>query len=98
MDAFHREHLNPYLNFHRPCAVPKILTEANGKRRRLYQRWATLFELFQEVPRCEELLRPGVTLEQLKLRSGSQTDTEAALAMQLAKRKLLGSIRAQQTA
>jgi transposase InsO family protein len=97
MDAFHRQHLNPYINFHRPCAVPKILTEANGKRRRVYQRWATPFELFQEMPQCEELLRPGVTLEQLKLLAGSQTDTEAALAMQRAKRKLWGKIRAQQT-
>jgi hypothetical protein len=98
MDAFHRTYLNPYINFHRPCAVPKILTEANGKRRRVYLRWATPFELFQEVPRCESLLRPGVTLEQLKLVAGSQTDTEAALAMQRAKRKLMGAIRAQQTA
>jgi hypothetical protein len=98
MDAFHRQHLNPYINFHRPCAVPKILTAANGKRRRVYLRWATPFELFQEVPRCQSLLRPGVTLEQLKLVAASQTDTEAALAMQRAKRKLLGAIRAQQTA
>ena len=49
MDQFHRQHLNPYINFHRPCAVPKIITEANGKRRRVYQRWATPFELFQEA-------------------------------------------------
>jgi hypothetical protein len=98
MDVFHRQHLNPYINFHRPCAVPKILTEANGKRRRVYLRWATPFELFQEVPRCESLLRPGATLVELKRLAGSQTDTEAALAMQRAKRKLLGSIRAQQTA
>jgi hypothetical protein len=98
MDVFHRQHLNPYINFHRPCAVPKILTEANGKRRRVYLRWATPFELFQEVPRCESLLRPGVTLPELKRLAGSQTDTEAALAMQRAKRKLMGSIRAQQTA
>ena len=27
MDQFHQDHLNPYLNFHRPCAVPKVLTE-----------------------------------------------------------------------
>ena len=59
MDVFHRQHLNPYINFHRPCAVPKILTEANGKRHRVYLRWATPFELFQEVPKCEGLLRPG---------------------------------------
>jgi hypothetical protein len=98
MDLFHREHLNPYINFHRPCAVPTILTEANGKRRRVYLRWATPFELFQEVPQCERLLRPGVTLAELRSLAGSQTDTEAALAMQRAKRKLFGSIRAQQTA
>jgi len=42
MDQFYREHLNPYVNFHRPCAVPKVVIAANGKRRRLYQRWATL--------------------------------------------------------
>jgi transposase InsO family protein len=33
VDRFHRDHLNPYVNFHRPCAIPKILTAANGKRR-----------------------------------------------------------------
>jgi len=98
MDLFHRQHLNPYINFHRPCAVPKILTEANGKRRRVYLRWATPFELFQEVPQCEGLLRSGVTLAELKLLAGSQTDTEAALAMQRAKRKLFSRIRTQQTA
>ena len=98
MDAFHRQQLNPYVNFHRPCAVPKIVTEPNGKRRRVYLRWATPLELFQEVPHCENLLRPGVTLAELRRMAGSQTDTEAALSMQRAKRKLLGSFRAEQTA
>jgi len=65
VDQFHRQHLNPYVNFHRPCAVPKILTEPNGKRRRIYLRWATPFELLQEAPNCESLLRPGVTLAEL---------------------------------
>jgi transposase InsO family protein len=98
MDEFHRRQLNPYINFHRPCAVPQILTQANGKRRRIYQRWATPLELFQEVPQCESLLRPGVTLAELNRLASSQTDTEAALRMQGAKRKLLGTIRAKQTA
>jgi transposase InsO family protein len=98
MDAFHRQHLNPYVNFHRPCAVPKILTEANGKRRRVYLRWATPFELFQEVPNAASLLRPGVTLPELKHFAAIQSDTEAALTMQRAKRKLLGSFRKQRPA
>jgi transposase InsO family protein len=92
VDEFHRQHLNPYVNFHRPCAVPNIITEANGKRRRIYLRWATPFELFQEVPQRETLLRRGVTLAELELFAGAQSDTEAALLMQSAKRRLMGQI------
>jgi transposase InsO family protein len=98
MDQFHREYLNPYVNFHRPSAVPTVLTHANGKRRRVYQRWATPFELFCEVPRCESFLRAGVTLADLELTVQRQSDTEAALAMQRAKRKLFSRWRGKQTA
>lgn len=89
IDQFHRQHLNPYLNFHRPCAVPKIVTEANGKRRRVYLRWATPFELLQEAPNCESFLRLGVTLAGLGDLARVQSDTEAALSMQRAKRQLM---------
>jgi len=89
VDQFHRQHLNPYINFHRPCAVPQIITEANGKPRRIYRRWATPFELLQEAPHCESFLRPGVTLAELGGFARVQSDTEAALAMQRAKRQLL---------
>ena len=92
MDAFHRRHLNPYINFHRPCAVPLIVTESNGKRTRTYPRWATPFELFTEVTQCERHLRPGVTLASLTEFAQQQSDTEAALAMQRAKRHLLTRI------
>ena len=89
IDEFHREHLNPYINFHRPCAVPQIHIEANGKRRRVYQRWATPFELLREIPSCEKFLRADVTLSAMERFAHIQTDTEAALAMQQAKRKLV---------
>ena len=91
MDQFHRQQLNPYVNFHRPCAVPKVITEANGKRRRVYLRWATPFELFRELPGCENYLRPNVMLAELDGFAQAQCDTEAALAMQRAKRQLFQS-------
>jgi hypothetical protein len=81
MNIFHRRHLNPYLNFHRPCAIPSI------------KRWATPFELLQAVTQCGEHLRPGVTLTNLEDYARQQSDTEAALAMQRAKRRLLTSFR-----
>jgi transposase InsO family protein len=93
MDEFHRDHLNPYINFHRPCAVPKVVTEANGKRRRIYLRWATPFELFRELPNREKLLKPQVTLAELDRFAQLQSDTEAALGMQEAKRKLFQRVR-----
>ena len=98
MNQFHRQHLNPYLNFHRPCAVPTLLTGSNGKRRRVYLRWATPFELFQESPHYESSLRPGVTREALQRFARIQSDTEAALAMQLAKRELFHSFQRKSTA
>jgi transposase InsO family protein len=98
MNQFHRDHLNPYINFHRPCAVPKVLTAANGKRRRIYLRWATPFEMFRELPGCEKHLRPHLTLAELDRFVQTQSDTEAALAMQRAKRKLFQGFQHQRTA
>jgi transposase InsO family protein len=98
MNQFHRDHLNPYANFHRPCAVPKVLTAANGKRRRVYLRWATPFEMFRELPGCEKHLRPHITLAELDRFVQTQSDTEAALAMQRAKRKLFQSFARERTA
>src|SRR5215467_40936 len=93
VDQFHRRHLNPYLNFHRPCAVAKIVEEPNGQRRRIYPRWATPFEIFNQMPQCERWLKPEVTMDSLRRFSLQQTDTEAAMAMQQAKQKLLARVR-----
>jgi len=92
VDRFHREHLNPYVNFHRPCAIAEIVEEPNGKRRRVYRKWATPFEIFSRAPQCEGWLRPGVTMAELESFAQQQSDTEAAIAMQLAKKRLLSGI------
>jgi transposase InsO family protein len=92
VDQFHRQYLNPYINFHRPCAIAEIVELPNGKRRRFYRRWATPFEIFSQTPECEGYLRPGVSLAELKKLAAVQSDTEAAIAMQQAKQKLLSGI------
>jgi len=93
VDCFHRQYLNPYLNFHRPCAIPEIVEQSNGKRRRVYRRWATPFEIFCQAPQAESCLRPGVTMSELERFAALQSDTEAALAMQRAKRELLARVK-----
>ena len=92
VDRFHREHLNPYVNFHRPCAVAEIVEQPNGKRKRVYRNWATPFEIFSRTPQCESFLRPGVSIGELEEIARKQTDTEAAIAMQQAKKRLLSGI------
>lgn len=89
---FYREHLNPYVNFHRPCAVPEQRHLGNGKIECVYRRWDTPWELLQAVPGFERYLRPGRSAAELHARAAAQSDTEAALAMQRAKRELFRRI------
>jgi hypothetical protein len=92
VDQFHRQSLNPYINFHRPSAVAEIVEETNGKRRRVYRRWATPWEIFTQMPLCETYLRPGVSIAELQRFARTQSDTEAAIEMQSARKKLLAAI------
>jgi hypothetical protein len=92
VDQFHCQYLNPYINFHRPCAIAEIVEEPNGKRRRVYRRWATPFEIFSQTPQCESYLRPSVSMAELERFAKTQSDTEAAIAMRQAKHKLLARI------
>src|ERR1035438_9658557 len=43
---FYAAHLNPYLNFHRPCGFATVTVDARGKRKRLYKAedYATPYE------------------------------------------------------
>lgn len=93
VDQFHREFLNPYVNFHRPCGVPEEILAANGKRKRVYPRYRTPFEIFQQVPGWETYLRPALSAAELQRQAAAQSDTDAARDMQQAKRDLFASIR-----
>jgi hypothetical protein len=41
INALYEEHFNPYLNFHRPCAVPETKKDSRGKTVRVYRWYAT---------------------------------------------------------
>lgn len=88
---FYREHLNPYLNFHRPCGQAEIITDAKGKEKRVYKRYATPWEVFQKLPDPAQHLRPGQTMAALAAEALRLSDTESARRMQQAKHKLFRS-------
>jgi len=88
VQAFFEGHFNPYLNFHRPCGVPKEVVDAKGKAKRVYPWYATPWEILRQLPGLAGHLKPGVTIQDLERESRIKTDTAAAKAMQAAKEKL----------
>jgi transposase InsO family protein len=91
--VFYTEHLNPYLNFHRPCGVPELVVNAKGKEKRAYRWYATPWEMLRQLPDLARHLKAGVTIAQLDQRAQAKSDTQAAEEMQAAKRKLFDSFR-----
>jgi hypothetical protein len=91
LQKFYTEHLNPYLNFHRPCGFATVSWDQRGKRQRKYKTedYRTPFEKLQSLPEAEQFLKPGVSLPELQKRALAISDTECALRMTAAKTKLL---------
>jgi hypothetical protein len=98
MEAFYEQDFNPYLNFHRPCGVPEVVTDGKGKQRRIYRWYATPWEILRQTPDMERYLRPGVTRAELERQANAMSDTEAARRMQAVKQKLFGGFRQERSA
>jgi len=96
INEFYRRHLNPYLNFHRPCGFATVTCNERGKRRRRYlsQDYRTPYEKLRLLPGADTCLKPGVTWAQLDALALRQSDTEAALAMGQAKHRLFQTLAA----
>jgi transposase InsO family protein len=93
VNLFHRQHLNLYLNFHRPCGIPELRRLPRGKIKRVYRQWETPWEILRALPDWRSTLRTDVDPQPLQLQASSQSDTDAALAMQQAKRDLFRRLR-----
>jgi transposase InsO family protein len=52
INTFNRDHLNPYLNFHRPCFFPEVILDAHGKQRKRYpyQAMLTPYDKLKSLP------------------------------------------------
>ena len=88
IERFYEEQFNPYLNFHRPCGQPELVISAKGKQKRVYRWYATPWEMLRCLPGVAGYLKPELTIEALDRQAQTQSDTQAAEAMQEAKRKL----------
>ena len=61
INAFNRNHLNPHINFHRPCFFPIVITDAQGKQRKSYpyQAMMTPYDKLKSLPESGQYLNPG---------------------------------------
>ena len=96
VNAFCTDHLNPYVNFHRPCFFPETVTDAKGEERKKYryEDMMTPYEKFKSTPEASQYLKNGVTLEQLDAQAAEMSDNDAALALNNARKKLFRDIAA----
>jgi transposase InsO family protein len=93
IQQFYSAHLNPYLNYHRPCAQADIEVDEKGRQRRLYRRYQTPLETLLALSSPAPALRQGLTIAVLQRIAAAVSDTEAAQRMQQAKVKLFELLR-----
>ena len=97
IEEFYAEHLNRYLNFHRPCGFATVSLDERGKRRRQYKAedYRTPFEKLKSLEGAERYLKPGLSLAELEREALAESDTECARRMNAAKWRLLGQCKVQ---
>jgi hypothetical protein len=91
VQKFYTAHLNPYLNYHRPCGFATVSLDARGKRKRQYkcEDYATPYQKLKLLPEGTRHLKEGCSFAQLNKLAGAMSDTEAGKKMVAAKTKLL---------
>lgn len=94
INLFYKTYMNPYLNFHRPSGYPTRVPDKKkkGKYKNVYKTYLTPFEKLQSLERPEQYLKPNLTMVLLDQFAKQLSDTEAAEAMQKAKRELFKTI------
>lgn len=75
-----RHQVYRYVNFHRPCYFPSILTDSKGKQKKkyLYRDMMTPYEKFRSLDRPSQYLKPGITFKMLDAFATEMTDNDAA--------------------
>lgn len=93
INGFYREHMDIYLNFHRPCGFAASSINEKGKIKKKYDQYIMPFEKLKSIENVEQYLRPGITIEKLEEISKRESDNVCAQNMQKARVKLFKSIK-----
>lgn len=91
LQKFYTAHMNPYLNFHRPCGFATVSLDARGKRKRQYKLadYATPYQKLKSLPDASGYLKDGISFSLLEGLATTMSDTQFAEKMSAVKTKLL---------
>ena len=94
INDFNQQHVNPYLNFHRPCFFPETRTDDKGKQRKIYpyENMMTPYDKLKSLPCASDYLKPGLNFEILDKLAHQISDNQAADQLQQARQKLFKTI------
>src|SRR5580704_15805752 len=95
VQKFFTAHLNPYLNYHRPCGFAVVELGAGGKKKRIYRTedYQTPYEKLTSLADWQQYLKAGLRPAALQQQARQMSDTEAARRMKKAKLSLLEKCR-----
>lgn len=83
LNGYHKEFLNPYINFHRPCFFPVSVIDHRGRVKKTYpyQEVMTPYEKLKSLPQAESCLCPSVTFDTLETIANQMSDNQFAERM-----------------
>jgi len=83
INQYHRDFLNIYINFHRPCFFPVSVIDHRGKVKKTYpyEEVMTPYEKLKSLPEAESYLQAGITLKELDDIAHEMSDNEFAERM-----------------
>ncbi|MBM3165899.1 MAG: hypothetical protein FJZ94_00390 [Chloroflexi bacterium] len=83
IDRYHRDFLNVYINFHRPCFFAVSVIDHRGKVKKTYpyKEVMTPYEKLKSLPEAQSYLKAGKTLQQLDDIANQMSDNEFAERM-----------------
>lgn len=93
INNYYRNYFNVYLNYHRPCGYPMIITDSKGKKRKVYKTYQVPYEALKGITGARKFLKPGKTFDRLDKIAYQYSDNDFAAIMRKEESKLFELIR-----
>ncbi len=95
MNQFYQNYFNDYLNFHRPCGFATVITDRQGKQKKVYKQenYMPPYEKLKTLKNWTQYLTLGRTKKNLDEIAYRRSDNEFAILVQEQRRLLFQSFK-----